>query len=343
MSKKLVFWLSCCVCLLICGCTTKEQNELNVLNWSSYIPDAVLRDFSKEYGIKLNYGTYSSNEECLAKIQSAKKGTFDLIFPSDYMVELMRKRNLIQPLDQSQLTNLGNLNPHYLKREYDPNNEYSLPFLAATTVLAVNTERISDSITSYQDLLNPKYRNDIVILDDQRMVIGMALQALGYSMNETSPTKLAEAKAWLLKLKPNIKAFDSDSPKTFLISKEASIGVLWNAEAALAMKENPRIKIIYPAEGMAISMDNFAIPVNAKNKANAYLFIDYILRADVMQKIIEAYPYKTVNQASESKLSDEYLKNTAANVPDAILDQASFVKNIGNSIRDYDKLWAEIK
>lgn len=167
--------------------------------------------------------------------------------------------------------------------------------------------------------------------------------ALGYDMNDTDIDHLEEAKEWLLKLKENVKAFDSDSPKTFMISKETSIGVIWNAEAALAMEENKNLKVVYPAEGFSVSIDNFAIPKGAKNIDNAYLFIDYILEGKVMQKIIESYPYKNVNLETQNYLSDTYLNNNASNISDLMFSTGSFVENIGDKIELYDKVWAEIK
>ena len=325
------------------GCGKKEREELNVLNWSSYIPDSVIHNFETETGIKINYGTYSSNEECLAKVQSAKEGTYDMIFPSDYMISLLIENKMLQRLDKSQLSNISNLKSQYLNQEYDPYNEYSLPFLSVTTVIAYNKENIKEPITSYNDLLNKKYKNNIVIVDDQRIIIGMALQALGYNINETSTKALKEAKKWLLELKPNIKAFDSDSPKTFLISKEVDIGLMWNAEAAIAMQENKNIDIIYPIEGASISIDNYVILKGAQNTKNAYIFIDYLLREDVMKEIIESYPYNNVNEKTQALLSIDYLNNPASNTPNTELEKAQFIKNIGESILDYDRLWAEIK
>ena len=324
------------------GCG-KEREEVNILNWSSYIPDAVIRDFEREYGIKVNYNTYSSNEECLAKLQAAKSGTYDLVFPSDYLVELLIEKEMIQPLVKSKLQNIGNLNTNYLNLEFDPGNIYTLPFLAASVVIIYDKEFVKEPITSYNDLLNTDYVNNIVLLDDQRIIIGMALLALDYDMNDTSEKHLEEATAWLHELKPNIKAFDSDAPKTFMITKETKIGVIWNAEAALAMNEVPALEVVYPEEGFNISVDNFAIPVNAKNLDNAYKFIDYILRPDIMQKIIEEYPYKNLNIKTQELLSPTYLNNIASNIPDSYFNRGIFVKNIGAGILAYDKAWVSIK
>lgn len=331
------------VLLLLVGCSDNNKSELNVLNWSSYIPDEVIYDFEEKYNIDVNYSTYSSNEELLAKVASAKEGTYDLIFPSDYMVEIMKDKKMLEIIDQNKLKNIGNLDSKYLNLDFDKGNFYSLPFLAATTLIAYNTEVIKENITSYNDLLNPKYKGEIVLLDDQRIIIGASLMALGYDMNETSDEALEKAKQWLLNLTDNVKLFDSDSPKSFLITKEVSIGLIWNAEAAIAMKENPNIKVVYPEEGFNLSVDNYAILKGAKNIDNAYLFIDYLLEEDVMKKVIESYPYCNVNKKTNQILDNTYLSNEASNISTYNFNRATLVKNIGTSIKKYDKIWAEIK
>lgn len=322
--------------LLLCGCSSKsyENGELNVLNWSSYIPYEIISDFEKEYNVKVNYGTYSSNEELLAKIASSKNGTYDLIFPSDYMVELMISRNMLEKIDKSQIDNFSNINPMFLNQKFDPNNDYSIPFLAATSVIAVNRDRVKDEINSYNDLLNSKYKNNIVLLDDQRIVIGMALQANGFDMNSTDSKKLEIAKKWLLKLYGNVKAFDSDSPKTFLMTNEVDIGVIWNAEATLAHEDNKNIEIIYPSDGFALSLDNYVLVKGAKNKENAYKFINYLLRHDINREITNYYPYLNTT-ISNMNVDMNDLFNIFLN--------SSYVENIGSDISKYDKIWAEIK
>ena len=343
MNKK-VYLIFLIIILFLTGCSEKDaKRSVNVLNWSSYIPSSVISDFEKETGIDVNYMTYSSNEELLAKISVAKEGTYDLIFPSDYMVEIMINRGLIVKIDKDKLNNINNLDRDYLNMEYDLGNNYTLPFIATSTILSINRDIIKDDITSYNDLLNPKYKDEIVLIDDQRIIIGMALLANGFNMNSTNEYELRIAKDWLLKLKNNIKAYDSDSPKNFLISKEASIAVLWNAEGALASMENKNIENIVPKEGVALSTDNFAIPKGAKNKEELYEFIDYILRPDVMAEIIESYPYKCINVRSYQYFDSEYINNNAANFGYEVTSTGHFVKNIGDAISMYDKVWAEIK
>ncbi len=322
-------------CFILTGCTNSSSysGTVNVLNWSSYIPDSVIRDFEREYNIKVNYGTYSSNEELLAKITSSKEGTYDVIFPSDYMVELLVSKGMLEKLDKSKISNSINIDKTFLNQTYDMSNDYSLPFLTTVVVIAVNRDNVTSNIKGYSDLLSDEYKNNIVLLDDQRIIIGMALLARGYDMNDTDEYHLQEAKNWLLDLKDNVKAYDSDSPKTFFITEEADIGVMWHAEAEIAKDENPNIEIIYPREGHAISTDNYTIVKGAKNKDNAYLFINYLLRKDVSLKIVDEYPY----------ISPLNIKQKSNVTNSAIFNKGFYVKNIGSNIRNYDKIWADIK
>ena len=332
--KKIIIVFVLILCLCGCDSKTNNSNIVNVLNWSSYIPQEVIDEFEDETGIKVNYGTYSSNEELLAKISSSKPGTYDVIFPSDYMVELMIKKDMLERIDISKIDNYKNINSLFLRQKFDKDNSYSLPFLAATTVIAVNRDNIKDKIIGYNDLTSEKYKNNIVLLDDQRIVVGMGLQASGYKMNETNEEALKIGKEWLKKLNNNVKAYDSDSPKTFLITNEVDIGVMWNAEAIIAREYNPNIEIIYPVEGFAISLDNYTIAKGAKNVDNSYKFINYLLRSDVNKKITDEYPY--INTTIDNRNLDyEELE--------MVLNKASYVENIGSSISSIDKIWAEIK
>ena len=331
MKKKMIVIISLLL-LTGCGKNSGYDGVVNVLNWSSYIPDSIISNFEKEYNIKVNYGTYSSNEELLAKVVSSKEGTYDVVFPSDYMVELMIEKELIQKIDKTKIQNYNNINKTFLNQDYDPNNNYSLPFLSTIVVIAYNKDKIDYNIQGYNDLLNTEYKNDIVLLDDQRIVIGLALMSLGYDMNEINSNRLKEAENWLLELKRNIKAYDSDSPKTFFITDEVDIGIMWSAEAILAKEKNNSIQIVYPKEGHAISTDNYTILKGAKNEENAYLFINYLLRTDVSQEIVNEYPYISPNK---------YISNSIS--LNEIFYNGYYVENIGSNIKLYDKLWADIK
>ena len=331
----LVF-LTLFLALLFLPRTTKKSPEkpfINVLNWTSYIPDSVLVGFTEETGIKINYSTYSSNEELLAKLSSSEPGMYDLVFPSDYMLSLLAQKNLLSPLDLTKINNKSNLNPLFLNQAFDPDNSYSLPFLLATTVFVYDSTS-TPPLTSYKDLADSRRNNDLVLLDDERILIGSMLLASGFSMNDTSPDHLEKALTFYETIRPNIKAFDSDSPKTFFITREVSSGLIWNAEAALAREDNQDLKIVYPAEGFALSMDSFAIPAGSKREENVYKFIDYLLRPDVAKKIVEEYPY--ISPVSEAEtLSGAELTE--------IFSRGIYIENHPEAQKLYDKLWIKFK
>ena len=341
MNRKVLFSLTTLLLLIlsiIVFCSRPAQPEatqktLNVLNWTSYIPIEIIKTFEQESGIKVNYGTYSSNEELLAKLTSSKEGTYDLVFPSDYMVDLLISKDMLAPLDHTKLKNEQNLNSLFLNQPYDAENKYSLPFLLATTVFLYDSTKI-DRLTSYKDLQDPALENNLVMLDDQRIVIGAMLQATGHDMNDTHADALADSLEFFEKVKPNIKAFDSDSPKTFFITKEVDAGLVWNAEATLAVAENPDLKISYPAEGFTLSQDNYVILKGSKNQDAAHAFIDYLLRDDVSKIIVDEYPYISPNK-SVASLPDSELE--------VIFRNGSYVKNVGADIKAFDKLWAKYK
>lgn len=322
--------------LFATGCEKNEykNGEVNVLNWSSYIPTEVIKNFEKEFDIKVNYGTYSSNEELLAKVSNSSIGTYDVVFPSDYMVSLMKERNLLSIIDKSKITNYHNIDTVFLNQEFDLENNYSLPFLMTHVVLAVDTKDFKEHISSYKHLINERYENSIICLDDQRIVIGAALQALSYSVNDLNEKNYKEVKSFMEKLYNNTKAFDSDSPKTFLITDEVDIGLMWSAEAIMAKEYNDNIEIIIPSDGYVLSMDNYTILNGSKNKENAYKFIDYLLRKDVNKKIVETYPYIS-SLYNVGDYDSEEIKE--------IIKNGSYIKNIGYNIKYYDNLWAEIK
>jgi len=204
--------------------------------WSEYVPQDLLDAFSQEYGLKVNYDTYSSNEELLAKLQAGASGDGGVL-PSDYIVHIMANPGLLEPPDLHHIPHLAIIAEPFTNPHCHPGNKYSVPYQWGTVAIAVNTEKVQQPITKFADLWDPMFRNNLVVLDDEREIIGMALVVLGYSKNSTDPAQLEAAKQKLLELVPNIKLYDSDSPKTALLSGEVIAGVIWNGEAALAHQE----------------------------------------------------------------------------------------------------------
>lgn len=332
---------------LLTGCgggSDSDAGEVNVAVWTEYVSEAAIKAFEDETGIKVNVSTYSSNEDLLAKMKSESEGTYDVILPSDYAIEYLIAQDKLEKLDKSKLTNLGNISEDYLDKEYDPGNEYTVPYEGGVACIAVNTAKVDKEITSYADLFDASLEGKEVVLDDYRAIIGITERSMGLSMNETDPAKLAEVEEKLLTLKNNVKLFDSDSPKSALISGDCTVGMVWSAEIALAMEENPDIKIVYPKEGSYLFLDNWAIPKGSKNYDNAVKFIDYMLSAEVAKMNIEDFPYLCPNTAALELMGEDYVNNEAKNVPADVVANGEFLKYLDtDTLAIYDDMWTKLK
>ncbi|MEJ8545614.1 ABC transporter substrate-binding protein [Brevibacillus borstelensis] len=332
-----------------CSSTPSSQSgengldkELNVFNWSEYLPDSVIKKFEQKYGVKVNYSTFSSNEEMLAKV-SAGGGIYDLTVASDYFIQPMAAQGLIEPLDLSNIPNFKNLEPDLVNKEHDPGNKYSVPYMGNTVSLAYNPDHIKTSITSFADLWKPELKSQIVMVDDQRFILGMVLKTLGYAGNDTDPAHLEEAKQKMLKLMPNIKAFDSDSPKTLMINGEVNIALVWGPEIALAQREKPQITTVLPKEGLMITFDNFVIPAGAKHKKTAEAFINFLLEPDISAEIAKDFPYINPNTEARKLIDKETLANIAIYPPPEEMKRVEGLKDIGDAVKLYDRIWSEVK
>lgn len=327
-----------------CGKKSASNGELNIFTWTEYVPESVIEDFEKEYGIKVNWTTFSTNEDMLAKVKTESAGTYDIVQPSDYMVEQMISQDMLMELDKDVITNIENIDSAYINPSYDPGNKYSVPYQGGVAAIAVNTDKVSKEITSYDDLFSEDLKGSIVALDDYRAVIGMTARSMGYSMNETDTDKLAKIEEKLLKLKDNVKVYDSDSPKNSLISGDCTVGYCWAAEIALAQEENPAIKIVFPKEGPYVFMDNWAVLKTAKNSENAMKFINYMLDSETSQKVSEEFPYLNPNAKAVDALGDEYKSNEAKNPPADVIASGEFVSNLDtDTLAIYDAMWTKLK
>lgn len=343
---KKISYIVCVLALftmILAGCgKSTPKNELNLFNWSEYLPQTLIDQFEAETGIKVNYNTYSSNEEMLAKIM-ASPGTYDIAVSSDYMVDIMIKQQLLEEIGATEIPGIENIGASYMNLAFDPGNKYSVPYMAGNALIAVNTKKVDFPITKYEDLWNPKLKNNIVVLDDQRAVTGIALKKLGKSFNETDSATLDLAAKELATLKENIKAFDSDSPKTLLISGEVAVGYVWNAEGVMAQKENPDIQLVMPEEGLYLWQDNFVIPNKAPNKENAQKFIEFMLRPENSKVCSESFPYTNPNAKAVELLDAETQNNPGIYPPASVYEQGEFLIDLGEITTVYDKIWTDFK
>jgi spermidine/putrescine-binding protein len=326
-----------------------EEKVLNLFAWSEYVPKAMLDGFTAETGIKVNYDAYSSNEEMYAKISAGASG-YDIIQPSDYWVGVMSRGGYLRELDLTKIPNLVNVDPSLPYELYDPGHKYTVPWQWGSVAIAVNTDKILQPVTTFTDLLKPEFAGRIVLLDDERQVIGAALLALGYSPNTTDATELEKAKQMLLTLVPGVKLFDSDTPSTALLTGEADIGLIWNGEAAIAHKENPAITYIYPSEGTIFWYDNMAIVQDATHPEAALAFLNYMLKPEASLLITQEFPYSNPNLAALNLLKaqdpaayEAYMAFPATNAPPEALANAFVLADVGSATEIYDKIWTEIK
>ncbi|WP_199851110.1 extracellular solute-binding protein [Clostridium botulinum] len=327
----------------IFGNTSKtEKQVLNIFNWSEFLPQSVIEQFEKEYNVKVNYSTFSSNEEMLAKLMGGNV-PYDLVVTSDYAIEIMTKQKLIQPIDKNNVPNLANIDKNVLDLAFDPKNTYSLPYMWGGNNIVIDKTKITKKITSFDDLWDSQFKNSMVILDDPRVMIGLALQKNGYSINTKNPKELQKAKEDLIKLMPNVKAFDSESPKTLLINGEASIGYVWGTEAYLAKLENPNLEVVLTKEGVIPQYDNFVIPKKAKNKKLAEEFINFIYKPEVSAQVSEEFPYANPNKAAYPLMDKDKLNDIAVYPPREAVEGNELIQDVGETTKLYDDIWTEIK
>ena len=284
MSRILMVGLA--LCGLLAGCTKKsaevsEAKEVNLSIWGNYISPELQAQFEKETGIKINISNYSSNEELLAKVQMGSSG-IDVAVPSDYMVEVMSKMNLLEALNPDQISNKTLIDPQFLKQNYDPENKFSLPYIWTTAGIAVNRDLYKGPIKSWKDLLeNPQLKGKFALLDDVRETLGAALKMNGFSVNSTNPEEINKAKATLLKAKKNVKMFASDTID-ILNNKEVAAAQTYSSDALQAADKSPgKIEYIIPEEGGTFAIDNLVIIKGAKHPEAAHKLINFLLSEQI--------------------------------------------------------------
>lgn len=333
------------ILLLLFGSAAFGADQtLVIYNWSEYLPQQVIDKFTKETGIRVNYSTYDSNEAMYAKVKTVQGEGYDILVPSTYFVDRMRREGLLQKLDKSRLKNLGNLEPRLLNQPYDPNNDYSIPYLWGTTGICVNAGEVDPaSITRWADLWDPAYKNKLLLLNDMREVFAMGLKVLGYSVNSTQEDQIRAAYEKLTALLPNVKVFNAESPKDLYLAEEVVAGMIWNGEAYLANQENPKIRYLYPKEGAMLWMDNLVISRGAKNVDAAHRFIDFVLRPEIAKVISEEVGYTSPNREAIKLLPKKMRANRIAYPADEDLKNAEFETEVGEALPIYDKYWQRLK
>ena len=338
--KKLL--LTCWLCWITA--TFAADDTLVIYNWSEYLPKQVIAQFTKETGIKIQYSTYDSNEAMYAKVKTVQGKGYDLLVPSTYYVDRLRREGLLQKIDKSRLSNFGNLDPRLLNQPYDPNNEYSIPYLWGTAGIAINVKAVDPrKITAWADLWDPAYKNKLLLLNDVRDVFAMGLKVLGYSINSTAENEIRAAYEKLTQLLPNVRVFNSESPKALYLAGEVPLGMDWNGSIYVANKENSNIQYIYPKEGAAKSMDSLVVPIGAQHVEAAHQFINFILRPEIARIITEEIGYTSPNLAAIKLLPEKIRNNRIAYPTEEDLKNSEFETDVGEALPIYEKYWQRLK
>ncbi|MBY0120342.1 PotD/PotF family extracellular solute-binding protein [Bacillus sp. S/N-304-OC-R1] len=319
-------------------------NTLTIFNWGDYIDQDLIKRFEKETGIKVIYETFDSNEAMLTKIEQG--GTsYDIAIPSEYMIEKMREEDLLLPIDHSKVPNLKYIDPRFMDLPFDPGNEYSVPYFWGTVGILYNKAMLGDmEITSWDDLWNPAFKNQILIVDGAREVMGMGLNSLGYSLNDKNEEHLLEAKKKLDLLTPNIKAIVGDEIRMLLENGEASIGLVWSGTAQEIMWENDDVEYVIPEEGSNLWFDNMVIPKTSKNPEAAHKFINFMLDPEVAAQNTEYVGYSTPNKGALQFMDEEITSDERFYPDEEMTAKLEVYKNLGKRmLAYYNDLFLEFK
>ncbi len=323
------------------------SKQINLMSWGGdFIPREVIDQFEAQTGIKVNYKEVGSNED-MQSLLEVSPDQYDLAVVSDYMVDLLRQNGNLSPLDKALLPNLGNLNPIYQGKYYDPQDEYAIPYALSVSFLLVNPEGVAalgaDPITSYADLWQEELENQVVILDGAVEIMGLVLKSLGYDYNETDPEKVAQARDKLFALRKNIVRFETNTPEDSLLNKEAVVGFMYSNQAVKGQAADPALQPVFPTEGMPLFIDCFVVSEQAPNKENAHAFLNYLLEPEVSAKISDLNKFTSVNQAATPYLPESFLNNPMLNLSDELIEKASFFINVTAVMEEYDHIYSEFK
>lgn len=322
-----------------------QQRIVNVYVWSGEISDTLVKEFEKETGIKVNFSTYQSNEVMYAKLRAGSASSYDVVMPSSYFVERMRNAGMLEELDKSKLPNWKNLNPQFLNPAYDSESRYSAPFIWGITGIFANKKYYDPAtIRKWTNLWEPRFYNELLMLDDTREIFSMALIAMGYSSNDRDPAHIKLAFNKLKQLMPNVKVFSTETVISIMVDEDAKVGMCWNGDAYKASRENKDIQFIFPEDGFVIWVDNLAIPKGAKHKQEALEFINFMLSAKAGRDTALLMNYPTANLAGQKLLPPEIRDNPIIYPPAKILKRGQFPRDLGEATLDlYEKFWEELK
>ncbi|WP_395016353.1 extracellular solute-binding protein [Robinsoniella peoriensis] len=322
------------------------DNKVIVYNWGEYLDPEVITMFEAETGIDVIYEEYETNEIMYPKIKSGAIA-YDVVCPSDYMIQRLRENNLLAEINFDNVPNIKNIGKTYLEksREFDPENLYSVPYCWGTVGILYNKTMVDEPIDSWSVLWDPKYKDNILMQDSVRDAFAVALKELGYSLNSSDLDELTEAKDLLIKQKPLVQAYVIDQVRDKMIGNEAALGVIYSGEAIYTKTENPNLEYVVPKEGSNMWIDSWVIPKNAEHKENAEAFINFLCRPDIALMNFNYITYSTPNTEARKMIEDDAIRNNPVAFPDdTVLNRCETFRYLGDKVdQTYNELWNKVK
>lgn len=339
--KTIIFLILIIAASMLITACGDDRPSINVFNWGDYIDMDVIKEFEEEYGIKVNYGDYATNEDLYVKLKQGGS-SYDVIFPSDYMIERMIREDLLQKLNKDNIPNFEKVDDSFLGLDYDPNNDYSVPYMWGTVGIIYNKTMVNQPLTKWADLWDEQYDDQIVMLNSQRDTLAVALKKLGYSLNTRDEGELEEAKNELIRQKPLVYAYMGDEVKDAMVSGEAAIAVVWSGDAVAMIRENPDLEYVIPEEGTNLWFDAMVIPKSATNKEGAEKFIDFLSRPDISARNTDYIGYSTPIPEAVDLLPDDIKNSLVAYPTDEMIENTEVFKDPMDIIQVYDRIWTDI-
>lgn len=318
-----------------------KDEQLNIFTWAGYVSDDIRNGFEKEFGVDVIVDTYASNEDLLAKLQAGATG-YDVIMPSDYMVSILIKLNLLAELDRGAIPNFQNVSPLFLGKYFDAENRYSVPYTFGTAGIAYDSAVVQPAPDSWNVLWDETYANQFSMLDDQRETLGAALKLLGYSLNTTDVKELQAAKEKLIAQKPLVKQYKSEAEE-LLIAGDVVMAHCWSGDAFRAAETRNTIRYVIPREGSSQFIDAVCIPKAAPHQGLAAEFINYLLRPEINAKITLFTKYGTCVPTAREHLPQSLREHQFIYPPKEVLESLEWLRDPGDFTRHYNRAWEEIK
>ncbi|MBQ4450781.1 MAG: spermidine/putrescine ABC transporter substrate-binding protein [Clostridia bacterium] len=343
--KKLSLVLVLALVLCALPFAARAEGTLTVYNWYDYIDESVLDDFTKETGIKVDYVMFTTVEEMYVKMTTGG-GKYDIIVPSDYIIERLIKDDMLAPMDFDKMPNArANLLDSMWTADYDVGNAYSVPYMWGTVGILYNTEYVDEEITSWASLFDPKYKRDVFMLDSIRDTMGVTLKYLGYNLNERSEEALAQVRDLLIKQKNDniVQGYLVDEVKDKMVGGEAAMAVMWSGDAMYAIEDNDSLVYVVPEEGSNVWIDAMCIPKDSQNYEAALAFIDFMCREDIAARNYDYIHYCSPIRQVVENLDEEEAANPAVNPSQEIIDRCDFFHDIMDYMDVYNKYWMEIR